>query len=240
MWAVGSTNAELTARARTGAAGGIVLAAEEQTAGRGRLGRTWTAPPRAGLTFSVLLRPTAPASRWAWLPLLTGVAVATAVSRDTGVRTRLKWPNDLLVGDRKLAGILVERVESESGGSAAVVGVGLNVTTSAEELPTATATSLALEGRADVDRTALLEAILTELAARHRAWLAAAGDPELAGLRDAYRALCVTLGRDVRVGLPDGAVVLGAASDIDGDGALVVCTADGERRIGAGDVVHVR
>ncbi|MQA87662.1 MAG: biotin--[acetyl-CoA-carboxylase] ligase [Streptosporangiales bacterium] len=252
----GSTNAALVARAREGAAEGTVLAAEEQTAGRGRLGRIWTAPPGAGLTFSVLLRPAVPAPCWVWLPLLTGVAVAAAVNRAAAVEARLKWPNDLLVGDRKLAGILVERTEQAErtgqaeraeqgkhgglGVDAAVVGVGLNVTISAEELPTATATSLALEGRADVDRTALLEAILGQLEERYRAWLAAAGDPYRSGLRDAYRELCATLGRQVRVELPDGSAVVGAAADIDRDGALVVRTADGELTVGAGDVVHVR
>lgn len=127
----GSTNADLLEAARAGAAEGLVLVAEEQTAGRGRLGRTWSAPAGAALTFSVLLRPAGvPPTRLGWLPLLTGVAVAAAVRAETGVPASLKWPNDVLVGERKLAGIL-----AEAHSDAVVVGVGLNVTLSRAELP---------------------------------------------------------------------------------------------------------
>src|SRR5215468_10429170 len=104
----GSTNADLLARALRGEPEGVVLAAEEQTAGRGRMGRTWVAPPYAALTFSLLTRPGVPPARRGWLPLLAGVAVATAVTELTGVEARLKWPNDVLVGEAKLAGILAE------------------------------------------------------------------------------------------------------------------------------------
>jgi BirA family biotin operon repressor/biotin-[acetyl-CoA-carboxylase] ligase len=103
-----STNADLAAAARDDAAEGLVLVAEAQTAGRGRLDRSWASPPRAGLTFSVLLRPAFPVSGWGWLPLLAGVATAGALTRVTEVDVRLKWPNDVIVGDRKLGGILTE------------------------------------------------------------------------------------------------------------------------------------
>ena len=127
----GSTNADLLARALGGAPEGVVLAAEEQSAGRGRMGRAWVSPPRAALTFSLLVRPaTVPPARRGWLPLLAGVAVATAVTAVTGVQTRLKWPNDVLTGPAKLAGIL-----AEAAGNAVVVGVGLNVSTEPGELP---------------------------------------------------------------------------------------------------------
>ena len=127
----GSTNADLLARALGGAPEGLVLAAEEQSAGRGRMGRTWVSPPRAALTFSLLVRPVAvPPARRGWLPLLAGVAVASAVTAVTGVQTRLKWPNDVLAGPAKLAGIL-----AEAAGDAVVVGVGLNVSTGPGELP---------------------------------------------------------------------------------------------------------
>src|SRR5580693_1107190 len=127
----GSTNADLLARALGGAPEGVVLAAEEQSAGRGRMGRTWVSPPRAALTFSLLVRPAAvPPARRGWLPLLAGVAVASAVTAVTGVQTRLKWPNDVLAGPAKLGGILAEAV-----GDAVVVGVGLNVSTEPGELP---------------------------------------------------------------------------------------------------------
>src|SRR5579863_386241 len=128
----GSTNADLLARTADGAPEGTVLAAEEQRSGRGRMGRAWVSPPRAALTFSVLLRPDAvPPARLGWLPLLTGVAVTSAVRAVTAVDAQLKWPNDVLVRDAKLAGIL-----AEASGGAVVVGIGLNVSTEPDELPT--------------------------------------------------------------------------------------------------------
>ena len=141
----GSSNADVLAAAREGAREGMVLVAESQTAGRGRMGRRWTSPPRAGLTFSVLLRPYGvPAALLGWLPLLAGCAVAAAVPAVTAVHPRLKWPNDVLVGDAKLAGILAER-----SGSAVVVGIGINVFQRRDELPPGVAaTSLLLEAAA--------------------------------------------------------------------------------------------
>ena len=143
----GSTNADLAAAARTGEAGqpggAAVLVAEHQLTGRGRLNRSWQAPFRSALTVSVLVHPQAPMARWPWLPLLSGVAVAEAVRRAAGVDATLKWPNDVLVEDRKLAGVLVERVETPVG-PAAVLGIGLNVSATRAELPVVAATSLAL------------------------------------------------------------------------------------------------
>ncbi len=119
----GSTNADLLAAAGAGTGEGTVLVAEAQTAGRGRLDRRWASPPRAGLTLSVLLRPGGvPAALLGWLPLLAGVAAAAAVRRVTTVAAVLKWPNDVLVGDAKLGGILAERT-----GTAVVIGIGINV-----------------------------------------------------------------------------------------------------------------
>ena len=132
-----STNAVLAERAREGAPEGLVVATEHQTAGRGRLDRTWETPAGSALTFSTLLRPEVPPATWPWLPLLTGYAVAKALA-GAGFGAVLKWPNDVLIGDRKVAGILVERVETP-GGPAAVVGIGLNVLLAAEELPVPTA-----------------------------------------------------------------------------------------------------
>ena len=229
----GSTNADLLEQARAGAAEGLVLVAEEQTAGRGRLGRSWSAPPGAGLIFSVLLRPAGvPAGRLGWLPLLTGVAVAAAVRETTLVPASLKWPNDVLVGERKLAGIL-----AEAHGDAVVVGVGLNVTLSRAELPVPAATSLLLEDAASTDRTALLAAILAGLARRYRAWRT---DPAGAQLRADYLRWCATIGREVRAELPGGAVLTGTATDVDDAGRLVLRTPAGLVPVGAGDVVHVR
>ena len=160
-----STNALVAGRARDGAPEGLVVVTEHQTAGRGRLDRTWQTPPRAALTFSVLLRPRVPAVRWPWLPLLTGHALARVLVRalaGTGASAGVKWPNDVLVDDAKVAGILVERVDTPQG-PAAVLGLGLNVTTTADELPVATATSLALAGLAEPDRTGLLLDVLAAL-----------------------------------------------------------------------------
>ena len=240
-----STNADVADRFRAGEDEGLVLVAEHQTEGRGRLGRQWVAPARSSLTVSFLVVPPAaiPAERWTWLPLLTGLAAAGAVRRTTGVEVGLKWPNDVLTlddagsgdatpGGLKLGGILLERVERD-GAAAAVVGIGLNCSQTREELPVPEATSLALAGGGDVDRSALLEALVEELASQLDVW--AAGTD----LRPAYLELCVTTGRQVRVSVPGGEVV-GEAVDIDASGRLVVRTEAGEERLGAGDVVHVR
>ena len=234
-----STNAELARRAREGAPTGSVLVADHQTAGRGRLDRAWVTPPGAALTFSVLLEPhRVPVARWPWLPLLVGIAVAEGVRRLTGVDCTLKWPNDVLVGERKLAGILVERVERPSG-AVAVVGVGLNVSLTEDDLPVPTATSLLIEGASTTDRTVILREVLRSLEALFVQWEADRGDARL-GLVDSYVRRCGTLGREVRVELPQGDRVVGTASGIDTDGRLEVLTSQGRRILGAGDVVHVR
>ncbi len=203
-----STNARVADRARAGAAEGLVVVAEHQTAGRGRLGRTWTTPARSALTQSVLLRPPVAATDWPWLPLLTGVAVARAL-REAGAPADLKWPNDVLLGDAKVAGLLVERVETPDG-PAAVVGIGINVSTTRAELGLDTATSLA-EAGVVVDRTDLLVTLLRSLRREYDGWLAAGGSPAESGLHAAYSSLCVTLGRPVRVEVPAGEPVTGVA-----------------------------
>jgi BirA family biotin operon repressor/biotin-[acetyl-CoA-carboxylase] ligase len=232
-----STNPLLADRARAGAAEGLVIVTEHQTAGRGRLDRTWQTPPRSALTFSVLLRPDVPPARWPWLPLVTGLAVTGAL-RDLGYPAGVKWPNDVLLtlpeGERKVCGILVERVETPTG-PAAVIGIGLNSSMSAEELPLATATSLAVAGGAEPDRTQVLMALLTSLTSTYDAWLA---DP--AGIATAYTAASITLGRPVRAELPGGGVLEGTADRIDELGRVVVAGPTGESAVGAGDVVHLR
>ncbi|MGW4436538.1 biotin--[acetyl-CoA-carboxylase] ligase [Streptomyces sp. NPDC004596] len=239
----GSTNSDLVARAAAGRAGeGAVLVAEEQTAGRGRLDRQWTAPPRSGLFFSVLLKPAeVPVARWGWLPLLTGVAVATGLSRAAGVDTALKWPNDLLVTvggeERKTGGILAER----AGDDGVVVGVGVNVSLRAPELPVPQAGSLALAGAANTDRDPLLRGVLRSLEDWYGRWRSAAGDPDVSGLQETYAAGCATLGRTVRAELPGDRSVVGEAVAVDGDGRLVIATEEGVREpVGAGDIVHLR
>ncbi len=229
--ATGSTNAAAAAAPEPGR----VVVADHQTAGRGRLDRGWETPAGVALTFSAVVDPGLPDAHWPWLPLLAGVAVAGAVRRATGLVTSLKWPNDVLVADRKLAGILVERVVGSSG-PVAVVGIGVNVHQT--ELPVPHATSLALEGAA-VDRADLLTAVLAGISGELAGWRAAGGDP--AGLRASYTAACGTLGRDVRVLMPGGRTVEGRAEDVDEVGRLVVREArGGTRALTAGDVVHLR
>jgi BirA family biotin operon repressor/biotin-[acetyl-CoA-carboxylase] ligase len=249
----GSTNADVAVAARTQAPEGLVVIAESQTAGRGRLDRGWRAPARSSLTLSVLLRPVprVPAARLGWLPLLAGVALAEAVGRIGVVDTVLKWPNDLLVRSpaasadegadyAKAGGILAEAING-GGATAVVLGIGLNVSQRVDELPAdraaLPATSLALVGAACVDRDPLLRALLRTVADWYRRWIAVAGDPASCGLAEAYRGSCHTLGRQVEVALPDGEVLAGAAEEIDDDGRLVI---GGSRSVAAGDVRHVR
>ena len=236
----GSTNADVSAAARAGEPEGLIVIAEQQNAGRGRRDRDWVSPARAGLTLSVLLRPgEVPNRNWGWLPLLAGVALQEAVQRIAEVDAALKWPNDLLVQDAKCAGIL-----AEVAGDAVVLGIGLNVTTRVDELPATTglaATSLQIAGAKSTDRDPLLKALLRGLARWYEGWRETGGDAELCGLLAAYRRGCSTIGRDVRVQLPVGEVLTGRATTVDTEGRLVIRTADGdEKRVSAGDVLHVR
>ncbi|WP_060883515.1 biotin--[acetyl-CoA-carboxylase] ligase [Streptomyces caniscabiei] len=238
---IGSTNTDLAGRADR-LPEGAVLVAEEQNAGRGRLDRVWSAPPRSGLFFSVLLKPTeVPVRHWGWLPLLSGVAVATGLSRIAGVDTALKWPNDLLVTvrgeERKAGGILAER----AGAEGVVIGIGINVSLREDELPVPTAGSLALAGAETTDRDPLLRAVLRSLEEWYGRWRAAGGDPSVSGLQETYAAGCATLGRTVRAELPGDRSVVGEAVAVDGDGRLVLATEHGvQEPVGAGDIVHLR
>jgi BirA family biotin operon repressor/biotin-[acetyl-CoA-carboxylase] ligase len=256
----GSTNADVAELALAGAAEGLVLVAECQQAGRGRMGRSWQVPAGAGLTMSTLLRPpvTTP-GRLGWLPLLAGVAVAEACAelpcRPSSVEAALKWPNDLLVrslagGWGKCGGILAEAqvANGEPGGALpppVIVGIGINVSQVDSELPPPVdpraypPTSLTLAG-ASCDRERLAVMVLRSLSDWYGRWLAAAADPIASGLREAYRSRCLTLGREVTVMLPTGASVCGRATDVDEDGRLVVATATGLRLLAAGEVHHIR
>ncbi|MFE1169418.1 biotin--[acetyl-CoA-carboxylase] ligase [Nocardiopsis sp. NPDC058789] len=221
----GSTNTELVARSKEGAPEGTVLVTEHQTAGKGRLGRGFTTPPRVALTFSLLVRPGVPSEELGWVSPLMGLAAVAAVRRTTGLETRLKWPNDLLLGERKLAGILAEADFSDPDRPGIVVGMGLNVSQTRDELPVETATSLRAEG-ADTLRETLLVAVLEEFERRYSAWEPA----------DEYRDVCVTIGRRVRVHLPGDTYLDGTATGVDDQARLLV---EG-RALSAGDVVHVR
>lgn len=232
---IDSTNRALLERARAGEAEGIVLVAEHQTAGRGRLGRTWEAPPGVSLLVSVLLRPSLPLERVHLVTVAAGLAAAEACDEVAGVLPSLKWPNDLVIDDaagtRKLAGLLAESVVDGGRMTALVVGMGLNVNWPVEQLPEG-ATSLDNLAGHEVDRMRLLEVWLERLDARYRAL------PDDDGLAD-FRERCATLGRPVRVETAAGPVE-GEAVDVTADGHLVVDTGDGRQTFAVGDVVHLR
>lgn len=240
----GSSNQVANERAKAGAPDGLVVVVDHQVAGRGRLDRSWETPAGAGVTFSLLVRPTVPDGRWPWIPLLVGHTVAKSLIAH-GYDAAVKWPNDILLagenGDapRKVAGILVERVDTPQG-PAAVIGVGINVSTTAEELPVETATSLALvDGVPTPDRSEVLIGAVTAIREGFDLWQAG-GEPAHERLRASYLANCATVGQQVRAELPGGGTLEGRATDIDEHGRLVVDTADGATPVGAGDVIHVR
>lgn len=189
--------------------------------------------------MSVLVRPAGvSAARWPWLPLITGLGVAAALRRTAEVPATLKWPNDVLVRDRKVGGILVERIDARGAPPAAVIGIGLNVSQRAEELPVPDATSLLIEAATALDRSVLLKAVLRSLGGLLERWESEEGGVD--GLHQAYVEASSTLGRQVRVSLPGGELVEGEAVAIDDVGRLIVRSAVGERPLGAGDVLHHR
>lgn len=229
----GSTNSDLMAAVAAGTvAEGAVVAAGEQMSGRGRLGRTWASPPGTTLSFSVVLAP--PLERAGFVPALAALAVSRAIAEIAGLVVSLKWPNDVMLGGGKVAGILAEGSRGH-----VVVGCGVNVSVPQADLPVQTATSLLLHG-AEVDRSELLVASLRHLAAANDLWREAGYSAAGSGLLDAYRAACATIGNPVRVSLPDGTVVEGHAEAIDDDGRLVLAGPTGSRTLTAGDVVHLR
>lgn len=211
---------------------GSVLATEFQSAGRGRLNRTFVAPPRSALLFSFCVVPGK--GEWGWLPLLAGQSVVDAISKvfnnRAGDRLTLKWPNDILFNDRKVAGLLSESVQN-SEASGVVVGIGINVDTRQEELPNPRATSLVLEGCEECNRTLLLVEILRSFASHLIRWENA--DPSL--LQD-YINVSSSIGRRVMIEMPGQEKFIALATSIDPSGALVL--EDG-RHITVGDVTHV-
>ncbi|MEU1985349.1 biotin--[acetyl-CoA-carboxylase] ligase [Nocardia sp. NPDC019395] len=230
----GSTNADLLARAADPELDRVVLLAEAQEQGRGRLARSWTSPPRAQISLSLLVRTDGvDPEMLGWLPLLTGTAVVDALRSTTGVPAALKWPNDVLIEGRKIAGILAE-VAAGDPRPAVVMGVGMNVSLTADELPVPHATSLTLCDVTDPDRTALVLEILKEFAYRYTAWRDSGWDTT--DLATAYRERCATLGAPVRAELPGGGLLTGIARDIDSAGRLLI----GEEAVSAGDITHLR
>jgi BirA family biotin operon repressor/biotin-[acetyl-CoA-carboxylase] ligase len=233
----GSTNADL--RAHAGDAVGwphlSTIVTRDQTAGRGRLDRSWVAPEGSALAVSVLLRtlPAEPAAR-GWVPLAAGVAMSEAVAAQLPEHdVRVKWPNDVLVDGRKICGIL-----AEATADAVVVGAGVNTAMTVEQLPVSTATSFAALG-IEVDEDGLLAAYLTVLDDLLSALLAA-DDAGASGLHAAATARCSTIGQPVRVSMPAGRILEGVATGLDPEGRLLVSTGGHPQAISAGDVVHVR
>jgi BirA family biotin operon repressor/biotin-[acetyl-CoA-carboxylase] ligase len=233
---IDSTNTYLRDQARHDAPEGAVAVADHQTAGRGRLDRRWEAPPGASLLLSVLFRPDLGPSDLHLCTAAVALAAAAACHEVAGVEARLKWPNDLVVADAKLAGVLAEAEFAEQAVRSVVVGIGINVAWPGP--PGVGGTCLADE-RPDappVDRDRLLDALLAGLAPRRHQLDTAEGRRALA--RE-FRERCATLGAQVRVEL-DGEQVIGLARRIDDAGHLVVETDQGPRTLAAGDVVHLR
>lgn len=235
---IDSTNAYLLGRAGAGAAEGLVAVADAQRAGRGRLLRTWQAPPGTSLLVSVLLRPALPVPRLQLAVACMALATVEACADVAGVRPGIKWPNDLVLGagDEKLGGILAEAdlpavvvgLGPDVEQAAVVVGLGLNVDWPAGTLPAGAA------ALGPVDRDVLLDALLGHLGSLYGDW------PRVA---EEYRAACVTVGRSVRVELADG-MLTGTAVGVTGEGHLLVDHGEGDatsrRTVTAGDVVHLR
>lgn len=230
----GSTNSDLVA---SGLPDLSVLVAGSQTDGRGRSGREWSSPANSSLSVSILLRPgISNINRLAWLPLLTGLAMTRAV-RSLGVAAVVKWPNDVLVNDKKICGVLSELLPDASG---VVVGAGLNLAQTQAELPIEAATSMLLEG-AGVPLDKALHAYLNEFVPLYKQFVAANGDPN-AGLRDAVKESCTTIGRRVRAIMPGDSEIEGLAIDIDESGRLLL-SVEGDHTlyaVAAGDIVHLR
>ncbi|BDZ53781.1 biotin--[acetyl-CoA-carboxylase] ligase [Agromyces marinus] len=259
----GSTN-DVLKDAATGADAaawphGATIVTDDQTRGRGRMGRTWLAPTGKTLAISVLLRPgdlpggPLPADAYGWLPLIAGIAMTEAVRAEVarasadeggeqdgtgGVEVWLKWPNDVLVSGFKVCGILSELVSAE----AVVIGAGLNLTLDEHDLPTLTSTSLLLATGVRPDGDAVLADYLERLLALVAGFAASGGDAIASGVHERATALCGTLGIDVRVELPGGATLVGVAEAVDADGRLIVRDDENghAQAVAAGDVTHLR
>ncbi|MEJ6013554.1 biotin--[acetyl-CoA-carboxylase] ligase [Corynebacterium sp. H127] len=229
----GSTNADLVKAALQGAPEWTAAVTEYQSAGRGRHGRVWTAPPMSQATMSILIRPsTSAVERLGTMPLVTGLALIDALSDTYDVA--LKWPNDVLINGRKVCGILAEVAQFQPE-PAIVIGLGLNVSLSEGELPVPHAISLEMVG-GPVDRTVLVGSVLIALKERLTQWMN--DEPTL--MRD-YRAVCSSIGQQVRVHLPGDKELLGECIGVADDGLIQVQSADAVvHEIAAGDVVHLR
>ncbi|MEN3325842.1 MAG: BirA family transcriptional regulator [Acidobacteriota bacterium] len=230
-----STNTELARRASEGAAEGLAIVAEEQTAGRGRLQRAWSSPKGAGLYFSILLRPTIPQNCWPLITFMAALAVGDVLREATGVETDIKWPNDLLSGERKISGILAEAIDTRLG-RAVILGIGINLTKNAYPPELANvATSVSDAGGYEPDREQILAALLGALSR----WYSRLAEP--AQIVDAWsNRSSYAIGKLVQVSNGDD-VWQGTTCGVEPDGALRLQTSSGEiKLVRAGDVHSVR
>ena len=235
---VESTNSEAKRLARQGAQEGTVVLAEAQSMGRGRLRRSWISPHGKGLYLSVILRPQVPPE---WCPRITltaGVALAEAV-HETGIVPELKWPNDMMIGDRKVAGILTEATFEDKSIGFVILGVGINVNTHTLDFPVSIrnlATSLSLSMGEAISRVTLLQTFLCKL----EQWYELFCQGSFEKILDVWHKYEAVLGRLVEVNLPDSRLV-GVAERIDSDGSLMVRDKTGRlHRIIAGDIIYFR
>ena len=231
----GSTQVDLVKKVRDGiATHGDVLATEYQSDGRGRLDRTFVAPARSALLFSFYIEPKNDGQTWGWLPLLAGQSACRAISEVLNIRDndelKLKWPNDILLNNRKVAGLLAERVENGNS-TGVVIGMGINVHTRQEELPIPTATSFAVQGYTGCDRNTLLIEILKSFSDHFQRW-----ENQDSSLLLEYTKVSATIGKRVEIELPGQSKVTSVATSVDASGALVL--EDGTH-ITVGDVVHI-
>ena len=233
-----ATDSTMDVAQRLAAAGepeGSVVVAEAQGKGRGRMGRTWISPKGKGIYLSVILRPQLQLAEIPKITLVAAVAAARAVEGTTGLKPEIKWPNDLLIGGKKIAGILTELNAELNRVNTVVVGIGLNVNTPADKLP-AHGTSLARELGEKVNRLELARALLTQLDKTYTQFLKQGMDPVL----EAWRGFAGFLGRRVRV-VVEGRTLDGQAVDVDPSGALLVRTDTGlVESVSAGEVLLVR
>ncbi|MFM6977895.1 MAG: biotin--[acetyl-CoA-carboxylase] ligase [Micrococcales bacterium] len=234
----GSTNSDLIAQSAE-LPDFAVLVAGEQLAGRGRAGRSWQAPAGSSMMASVLLRPNSVLpTQFSWLPLIAGLSLVNAVSSFGGsTRALVKWPNDLLIDDKKIAGVLSEALPDFSG---VVIGTGLNVFQTTEQLPVETATSLAIAGINVPSIDAVLAEYLKQLRKNYAEFIACGG--ELAGtdLLQAIKNACTTIGRQVRAIMPGDKELVGEAVDIDDLGRIVIAHDGKHTPVSVGDIVHLR
>lgn len=241
--ALASTNTTAFTLANSGAAHGTAILAEAQTAGKGRLGRHWISPPRLNVYCSLILKNPEISRHMSWIPLVTGLALSEATRQSCGIEISLKWPNDLLYGEKKIGGILCESSSQGAQFSTCVVGFGMNINSQETDFPEelrSLATSCHQATRQFYDRNGLVADMFNQL----ESWYDCVAAEQFEHIRQSYAAACATLGREVEVSCVAEQTIHGTATDIGRDGALLVATVrEGQPHtleIRSGDVQHLR